>query len=61
VIIRSKDESRPAAAHPHVAGPPTRAAEVVVVNDGSSDHTKDVITAAEGMNIAALYNATAAG
>jgi len=33
----------------------------VVVNDGSSDHTKGVIATAEGVNIVALHNATPAG
>src|SRR5882757_1592218 len=53
--------SRPAATDPHVAGLPKRTPEVVVVNDGSSDHTRDVIAKAEGVNIVALHNATPAG
>jgi GT2 family glycosyltransferase len=61
VIIRSKDEAdRLRLTLTSLAGqsePP----EVVVVNDGSSDHTQHVIAQAQGLKIIALHNATAVG
>jgi GT2 family glycosyltransferase len=61
VIIRSKDEADRLRLTLTSLACQSEPPEVVVVNDGSSDHTRDVIAKAEGVNIVALHNATPAG
>jgi glycosyltransferase involved in cell wall biosynthesis len=61
VIIRSKDEAERLRLTLTSLACQSEPPEVVVVNDGSSDHTKDVIAMAQGMNIVAVHNATPAG
>jgi len=61
VIIRSKDEADRLRLTLTSLACQSEPPEVVVVNDGSSDHTKDVIAMAQGMSIVALHNATPAG
>jgi glycosyltransferase involved in cell wall biosynthesis len=61
VIIRSKDEADRLRLTLTSLACQSEPPEVVVVNDGSSDHTRDVIASAEGVNIVALHNATPAG
>jgi GT2 family glycosyltransferase len=58
VIIRSKDEADRLRLTLTSLACQSEPPEVVVVNDGSSDHTKDVIAAAEGVKIVAIHNAT---
>jgi glycosyltransferase involved in cell wall biosynthesis len=61
VIIRSKDEADRLRLTLTSLACQSESPEVVVVNDGSSDHTKDVIAMAEdGMNIVAVHNTTPA-
>ena len=57
VIIRSKDEADRLRLTLTSLACQSEPPEVVVVNDGSSDHTRDVIATAEGVNIVALHNA----
>jgi len=61
VIIRSKDEADRLRLTLTSLACQSEPPEVVVVNDGSSDHTRDVIAAAEGVNIVAVHNATPVG
>jgi glycosyltransferase involved in cell wall biosynthesis len=61
VIIRSKDEADRLRLTLTSLACQNQPPEVVVVNDGSSDHTKDVIAAMQGMDIVALHNATPSG
>ena len=61
VIIRSKDEADRLRLTLASLACQSEPPEVVVVNDGSSDHTKDVIAMAQGLSIVALHNATPAG
>ena len=61
MIIRSKDEADRLRLTLTSLACQSEPPEVVVVNDGSSDHTRDVIAKAEGVNIVALHNATPAG
>ena len=61
VVIRSKDEADRLRLTLTSLACQSEPPEVVVVNDGSSDHTKDVIAMAQGMNIVAVHNATPAG
>ena len=61
VIIRSKDEADRLRLTLTSLACQSEPPEVVVVNDGSSDHTRDVIAKAEGVNIVALHSATPAG
>jgi glycosyltransferase involved in cell wall biosynthesis len=61
VIIRSKDEADRLRLTLTSLACQNQPPEVVVVNDGSSDHTKDVIATMQGMDIVALHNATPSG
>jgi glycosyltransferase involved in cell wall biosynthesis len=62
VIIRSKDEADRLRLTLTSLACQSELPEVVVVNDGSSDHTKDVIAeAARNIAIVALHNDTAVG
>ena len=63
VIVRSKDEADRLRLTLTSLACQSQPLEVVVVNDGSSDHTRDVIAVAQdgGMDIVALHNATPVG
>ena len=61
VIIRSKDEADRLRLTLTSLASQSEPPEVVVVNDGSTDHTQDVITQAQGIRIVALHNVTPAG
>jgi glycosyltransferase involved in cell wall biosynthesis len=61
VIIRSKDEADRLRLTLTSLACQSKPPQVVVVNDGSSDHTEDVIGSMQGMDIVALHNATPAG
>ena len=63
VIVRSKDEADRLRLTLISLACQSQALEVVVVNDGSSDHTEDVIAAAQSsdMDVVALHNATPSG
>jgi len=63
VIVRSKDEADRLRLTLTSLACQSQPPEVVVVNDGSSDHTRDVIAMAQdgGMDIVALHNATPVG
>jgi GT2 family glycosyltransferase len=61
VIIRSKDEADRLRLTLTSLACQSEPPQVVVVNDGSSDHTKDVIAMAHGIDIVALHNSAPAG
>jgi glycosyltransferase involved in cell wall biosynthesis len=63
VVVRSKDEADRLRLTLTSLACQSQPAEIVVVNDGSSDHTKDVIAKAQSgdMDIIALHNATPSG
>lgn len=62
VIIRSKDEADRLRLTLASLASQTEKPEVVVVNDGSSDHTKEVIAdAAGGMDLAAIHHVVPSG
>jgi glycosyltransferase involved in cell wall biosynthesis len=62
VIIRSKDEADRLRLTLASLAAQTEKPEVVVVNDGSSDHTRQVVTeAAAGMDLAAIHHPQPAG
>ena len=63
VVVRTKDEADRLRLTLTSLACQSQPPEVVVVNDGSSDHTKDVIAVAQdgGMDIVALHNATPSG
>ena len=63
VVVRSKDEADRLRLTLTSLACQSQPAEIVVVNDGSSDHTKDVIATAQNsdMDIIALHNATPSG
>ncbi len=62
VIIRSKDEADRLRLTLTSLAAQTEKPEVVVVNDGSSDHTAEVIAeAAAGMDLAVIHHAQPAG
>jgi len=62
VIIRSKDEADRLRLTLTSLACQTQPAEVVVVNDGSSDHTREVIAeAASELDLVAVHHATPAG
>jgi GT2 family glycosyltransferase len=62
VIIRSKDEADRLRLTLASLSGQTQAAEVVVVNDGSSDHTADVLAAAAGdLDLVVIHHAAPAG
>jgi GT2 family glycosyltransferase len=61
VIIRSRNEADRLRLTLTSLACQSEPSEVVVVNDGSSDHTKDVIHEAQGIRLVALHNPTSAG
>jgi glycosyltransferase involved in cell wall biosynthesis len=62
VIIRSKDEADRLRLTLASLSRQTQRAEVVVVNDGSSDHTADVLAMAAGeLDLVAIHHAAPAG
>jgi glycosyltransferase involved in cell wall biosynthesis len=62
VVIRSKDEADRLRLTLASLACQTEAAEVVVVNDGSSDHTPDVLAdAPAGLDLKVVHHATPAG
>jgi GT2 family glycosyltransferase len=61
VVVRSKDEADRLRLTLTSLACQSVPAEVVVVDDGSTDHTKDVIAQAKDLDIVAVHNPTSVG